>query len=31
VYKIYAESLKGPEHLARVQEEAREVVNAALA
>lgn len=30
VYKIYAESFRGPEHLARVQEEAREVVNAAL-
>ena len=30
VYKIYAESFQGPEHLARVQEEAREVVNAAL-
>lgn len=27
VYKIYAESFKGPEHLARVQDEAREVVN----
>lgn len=30
VYKIYAESFQGPEHLARVQEEAREVVSAAL-
>mgnify|MGYP001791749072 FL=1 len=30
VYKIYAESFKGPEHLARVQAEAREVVSAAL-
>ncbi len=30
VYKIYAESFQGPEHLARVQEEAREVVAAAL-
>ena len=30
VYKIYAESFRGPEHLAQVQEEAREVVNAAL-
>lgn len=29
-YKIYAESLKSPEHLAQVQEQAREVVNAAL-
>ena len=27
VYKIYAESFKGPEHLAQVQEAAREVVN----
>jgi phosphoglucomutase len=31
VYKIYAESFKGPEHLAQVQSEAREVVSAALA
>jgi phosphoglucomutase len=31
VYKIYAESFAGPEHLARIQEEAREVVTAALA
>ncbi len=30
VYKIYAESLRGAEHLAQVQAEAREVVNAAL-
>jgi phosphoglucomutase len=30
VYKIYAESFRGPEHLARVQQEAREVVSAAL-
>jgi phosphoglucomutase len=30
VYKIYAESFRGPEHLAQVQEEAREVVGAAL-
>ena len=30
VYKIYAESFLGPEHLARVQEEARAVVSAAL-
>ncbi len=30
VYKIYAESFQGPEHLAQVQEEAREVVGAAL-
>jgi phosphoglucomutase len=31
VYKIYAESFQGPEHLARVQSEAKEVVAAALA
>ncbi|NHC44844.1 phosphoglucomutase (alpha-D-glucose-1,6-bisphosphate-dependent) [Motilibacter aurantiacus] len=31
VYKIYAESFRGKEHLARIQEEAREVVSAALA
>ena len=30
VYKIYAESFRGPEHLAQVQQEAREVVAAAL-
>jgi phosphoglucomutase len=30
VYKIYAESFRGPEHLAQVQEEARAVVTAAL-
>ncbi|AQA01211.1 phosphoglucomutase, alpha-D-glucose phosphate-specific [Mycobacterium sp. MS1601] len=30
VYKIYAESFKGPEHLAQVQEAAREVVNAVI-
>jgi phosphoglucomutase len=30
VYKVYAESFRGPEHLARVQEEARAVVGAAL-
>ncbi|GAB3792872.1 phosphoglucomutase (alpha-D-glucose-1,6-bisphosphate-dependent) [Nocardioides ungokensis] len=30
VYKIYAESFKGPDHLAQVQDEAREVVSAAL-
>jgi phosphoglucomutase len=30
VYKIYAESFKGPDHLARIQEEARQVVSAAL-
>ena len=30
VYKIYAESFRGPEHLARIQEEARAVISAAL-
>jgi phosphoglucomutase len=30
VYKIYAESWQGPDHLARIQEEAREVVASAL-
>jgi len=30
VYKIYAESFKGPDHLAEVQEAAREVVSSAL-
>ncbi|MGY1729146.1 phosphoglucomutase (alpha-D-glucose-1,6-bisphosphate-dependent) [Geodermatophilus sp. SYSU D01062] len=30
VYKVYAESFKGPDHLAQVQEEARAVVGAAL-
>jgi phosphoglucomutase len=30
VYKIYAESFKGPEHLAQIQEEARAVVAQAL-
>ncbi len=30
VYKIYAESFLGPDHLARIQEDAREVVNSAL-
>lgn len=31
VYKIYAESFKGPEHLARIQDDARHVVAGALA
>ena len=31
VYKIYAESFKGEEHLKQIQAEAREIVNAALA
>jgi phosphoglucomutase len=30
VYKIYAESFRGPDHLAQVQDAAREVVSAAL-
>jgi phosphoglucomutase len=30
VYKLYAESFVGPEHLARIQEEARAIVTAAL-
>jgi len=30
VYKVYAESFHGPDHLARVQEEAKAVVTAAL-
>ena len=30
VYKIYAESFEGRGHLARIQEEAREIVSAAL-
>lgn len=30
VYKIYAESFRGPDHLAQVQSEAKEVVDAAL-
>ncbi|NMH97643.1 phosphoglucomutase (alpha-D-glucose-1,6-bisphosphate-dependent) [Pseudonocardia acidicola] len=30
VYKVYAESFRGPEHLSRIQEEAREVVATAL-
>jgi phosphoglucomutase len=30
VYKVYAESFRGPEHLARIQEEAQSVVAAAL-
>ncbi len=31
VYKIYAESFQGPEHLSRIQTEARDVVAAAMA
>jgi phosphoglucomutase len=30
VYKLYAESFRGPEHLARIQEEARAIVTAAM-
>jgi phosphoglucomutase len=30
IYKIYAESFRGPDHLERILEEARDVVNAAL-
>ena len=30
IYKIYAESFKGAEHLAQIQAEAREIVGAAL-
>lgn len=30
IYKIYAESFKGPEHLKQIQEEAQEVVNGAI-
>jgi phosphoglucomutase len=31
LYKIYAESFKGPDHLLRIQQEARQIVAAALA
>jgi phosphoglucomutase len=31
VYKLYAESFRGPEHLRRIQEEARAIVDGALA
>ncbi len=30
VYKLYAESFKGPDHLARIQDEAQKIVSAAL-
>ena len=30
VYKVYAESFRGPDHLRQVQEEAQSVVNQAL-
>src|SRR5580658_719157 len=31
VYKLYAESFRGPEHLAAIQEQAREIIAAAIA
>jgi phosphoglucomutase len=31
VYKLYAESFRGPEHLARIQQEAQQIIDAALA
>jgi phosphoglucomutase len=31
VYKLYAESFRGPDHLARIQDEARGIIEAALA
>ena len=31
VYKLYAESFRGPEHLAAIQDQAREIVAAAIA
>ena len=30
VYKLYAESFRGPEHLARIQDEAQEIIKAVL-
>jgi phosphoglucomutase len=30
VYKLYAESFQGPDHLAKIQEEARAIIGAAL-
>ena len=30
IYKIYMESFKGPEHLAQIEKEATEIVDAAL-
>jgi phosphoglucomutase len=30
IYKLYAESFRGPEHLAAIQEEARAIINAAI-
>ena len=30
VYKLYAESFRGPDHLAQIQDEARAIVAAAL-
>jgi len=31
IYKIYAESFRGPDHLKRIQEEAQTIVSDALA
>jgi phosphoglucomutase len=31
VYKLYAESFKGPEHLRRIQDEARQIISDAFA
>ena len=30
VYKLYAESFRGPEHLAAIQDQAREIITAAI-
>jgi len=30
VYKLYAESFRGPEHLAQIQDEAKAIIAAAL-
>ena len=30
VYKLYAESFRGPEHLAAIQDQAREIIAAAI-
>ena len=31
VYKLYAESFRGPDHLAAIQDQAREIIAAAIA
>jgi phosphoglucomutase len=31
VYKLYAKSFQGPEHLAQIQREAQQIIDAALA